>query len=106
MDVPFPQNKQFSAFVANHDCSDRKLLLTVVLDSSAIANFVGYTGARLSEKSCSDVDMFAGTVACEFELPPFSANLGILFKGGFNPVFYTTEWVGEETWVNSFNWWW
>lgn len=102
MDVPFPSNKQFSAFIANHDCTDRTLLLTIVLDRTAQANFIGYVGARLSEKSCVDFDLFEGTMACEFELPPYNANFGVLFKGGFNPVFFSFEWVVEDSWKNMF----
>lgn len=32
MDVPLPSSETFSAFVANHDCSDRDLLFTIVLN--------------------------------------------------------------------------
>lgn len=107
MDLPFPESGQlFSALLANHDCVDSTLFLTIVLDRATKENFVGYVGASLSKASCQDVDIFEETIACEFEIPAYNANFGILFKGGFNPVFYYTDWVkNDSSWINTFNWW-
>lgn len=90
IELPKPDYKQFTALIANHDCTNHILFVTVVFDETAKDNFLGYVGAKLSKKSCFKTGIFDDVVACEFELVPDGDNLGILFKGGFTPVFYAT----------------
>ena len=67
--VPFAdETDQMTALVANQDCSNETLLLTLVLDRSTQENIVGFTGAGLSSAGCVDLDEFKDTMACEFEL--------------------------------------
>lgn len=102
--VPFAtETAELIALVANHDCANYSLLLTLVLDHPTRDNIVGYTGADQSAKGCIDLDdEFNDTIACEFELTPDSDNFGLLFQGGLNPVFYSTEWVSAEPETNDF----
>jgi hypothetical protein len=39
-----------------------------------------------------------GAIACEFYLPHDGENFGILFTGGFHPIWYEYEWVYNATW--------
>ena len=92
--APFAdQTDQITALVANQDCSDWTLLLTLVLDRSTQENIIGFSGADLSSAGCVDLDEFKDTMACEFELESGGNNFGVMFQGGLNPVFYSTEWI-------------
>ena len=89
------------AFYAGQTCDDHDLLLTVVFDEHALEHIVGFLGADISPAGCSYTFFYEDAIACEFELKAGQDDLGILFTGGFNPIFYTQEWVRiGETWAN------
>lgn len=106
VDHPFTDDDRMWALWAQQDCRDFDLILTVLLDEEARANLAGWIGADLTEKGCVSADHFnEGVVACEFDLPARGNKFGMLFSGGFIPVFYTVEWRLAENWVPAFNWW-
>ena len=105
IDHPIPEDERMWAFYVGHDCLDYDLLVTVVFDRYAIQHIKGIIGADYSENGCMDTFYFADTVACEFKLEAYGAGLGILFAGGFNPIFYTEEWVASKTTVSVLSWW-
>ena len=107
IDHPFPTDDSMTALWAAHDCKDFDLLLTVMLDAVSEANLVGFVGAELSAKECVLADYWGeGVYACEYEILARAEPLGILFKGGFRPVFYSTEWTtATAAWTPAFNWW-
>ena len=105
IDLPFPEDNRLWALWASHDCSDFDLILTVVLNKATQDDFLGFVGADLSKKGCVDVYWFENTIACEFVLNSRGENFGILFEGGFTPVFYTTEWVRASAWIPAYSWW-
>jgi len=95
-----------TAIWANQDCKDFDLLLTVMFDAVSEANLVGYVGAEISDKGCVLADYWGeGVFACEYKLPARGEPLGILFQGGFRPIFYTTEWTVASSWIPAFSWW-
>lgn len=102
---PFPNDENMWAFWAAHDCTDYSLLLTLVFSEESIAKVVGFHGAELSSKGCSASTAFNGAFTCEFELDIARQGFGLLFMGGFTPVFHLTEWQQETDWEDTFNWW-
>jgi len=105
--ISFPDRDENGvwAFWAAHNCEDYTLLLTVVLDEEAINKLVGYYGAPLSSKGCTEVKAFSGAVACEFDLKMTNEGFGMLFAGNFTPIFYLTDWEKTKGWADSFIWW-
>jgi len=55
---PYPDDSNMWAFWAAHDCSDYTLLVTLVFSEDAIAKMVGFYGAVLSSKGCTQSDSF------------------------------------------------
>ena len=102
---PYNGDKSVWAFWAAHNCEDYNLMLSVVFTEEAIDKFVGFYGAGLSSKGCTQTEAFADTVTCEFELDRANKGFSIMFAGGFTPVFYLTEWEQVVKWEDSFNWW-
>ena len=43
--------------------------------------------------------------ACEFVLPHGGKNFGILFKGGFHPIWHEYEWAYNPAWESWFGGW-
>lgn len=83
------------------------MVLTIMLDVEAELNLVGYVGADLTAEECVLADNFGdGIIACEFELKAGGENFGILFKGGFHPIYYTLKWVNNASpsWTDPFSW--
>ena len=106
IDHPWPNDTRMTALWATQNCKDFDMLLTVMFDDATFEHMVGYVGADLSEKGCLVADYWGKDVyACEYVLHARGDPLGILFKGGFRPVFYTHEWTVTEKWVPAFNWW-
>ena len=105
--ISFPDRDEHDVWAiwAAHNCDDYTMLLTVVLDKEAIDKLVGYYGAALSSKGCSEVEAFSGAVACEFDLKMPREGFGMLFAGKFTPVFYLTDWEQTKGWADSFIWW-
>ena len=106
IDHPFADDERMFALWASQDCKDFDLLLTVMIDEQSEANLVGFAGANLSDKECVIAENWgAGVYACEYDLPANGQPLGILFKGGFRPIYYTTQWTLAQSWVPAFSWW-
>ena len=77
-----------------------------MFDAESEANLVGYVGAELSTKGCVLADYWGeGVFACEYLLTSQGEPLGILFQGGYKPIFYTSEWIVADNWVSAFSWW-
>ena len=81
------------------------MILTVVFDPEALQNLVGYTGADLSENGCKAMKHSYQTAICQFDLKANGSNFGILFQGGYNPLFYKITWKETFTWTPAFDWW-
>ena len=80
--------------------------MTIVLNTGIEKNLVGYLGAELSDQGCISVEYLAESViTCQYLLKARGNNFGILFQGGFTPIFYTVEWVRSAAYVPSFSWW-
>lgn len=107
MDTPFSYAEgQLWTFWAAHDCTSYDMILTIVLNQYTIDNqFVGYTGADLTQKGCTNVYWFDDTVACEFRLEALGPNFAALFQGPFTPLFYIVEWERTSTFIPAFEWW-
>ena len=76
------------------------------LSEQAEVNMVGFFGADVTENNCVNANYWStGILACEFKLKAGGDNFGMLFSGGFIPVFYTVEWKLAENWAPAFNWW-
>jgi len=105
IDHPFPEEPSVFAFWAAHNCNNYSLLLTVVFSTQAMTRLAGYYGASMTQNGCSKAANFGDSYACEFELKT-RTNFGLLFSGGFTPIFYLTEWhAKEQTWINTIKFW-
>jgi len=99
IDYPFPEDNRMVALWADQDCKDFDLYLTVMLDEETQANNEGYVGADLTAKGCVIAEyMGEGIYACEYQLIAGGTPLGILFQGGFQPIYYTTQWTKTANW--------
>ena len=103
---PWPQEKSMTAIWAQQDCLNYDMVLTAIFDAEVDENLLGFTGAELSNKGCTKATYWGeGVFACEYILKARALPLGILFKNGFNPIFYTTEWRVTENFVPAYSWW-
>lgn len=95
------------AIWASQNCKDFDLTITLVFDERAINNLVGFVGDDngTTDNPCSNNYFFEDVVVCKYTIKALSANFGLLFQGGFSPVFYETEWSVSDTFVPDFNWW-
>jgi len=93
IDFPF-DDMEYMALWAAHDCDDWDLYLTIVADSDTSKAAIAYHGAAPSERrGCYETVWFDDVDACEFYIPHNGENFGVLFQGGFHPVWYEYEWV-------------
>ena len=107
IDHPFPKDERMWALWAAQNCRDYDLLITVMLDEMAVNKMIGYVGADLTDKGCVRAPHYGDVQACEFNIKARTRNFGILFAGGFSPVFYVTEWQEDAlSWQPAWDWWW
>lgn len=105
IDHPFPEEPSLWALWADHDCKDYNLLLTLVMDQEVVDKVLGWVGVKGSKAKCSQAFIYDGALACEFTLKPSSHNFCVLLSGGFSPIFTMTEWIKNENWSDTFNFW-
>ena len=106
IDRPFPEDERIWSLWAHQNCKEFDMILTVFLDEPAYANMRGYIGAEETERGCSRVEYLGPEITqCEFELKARGSKFGMLFSGGFMPIFYEVDWKLAETYVPVFNWW-
>ena len=101
---PFIEDDSMWALWAGQDCKDYDLKLTVVLTKETDQNNIGYYGAELDGDTCRETLYFKGAISCVFTVKSDS-KFGMLFKGGFSPVYYTTEWVRDADYESALSWW-
>ena len=104
IDFPFDDTEYMAIFAA-HDCSDWDLYLTLAGDEHTGDHALSYIGAEPSERrGCYDTWQ-EDIGACEFYLPHGGNNFGILFGGGFQPVWHEHEWEYSPQWNSWFGGW-
>ena len=103
VDFPFDDTNYMAIFAA-HDCSDWDLYLTLAFDGDSDARAFMYTGAEPSERRGCYQTAWQGYDggACEFFLPHGGDNFGLLFGGGFHPVWHEHEWEYNPQWNSWF----
>lgn len=102
IDFPFEDGEHMALWAA-HDCNDWDLYVTVVADSETAEYVLDYTGAEPSvRRGCYEVLLFDEVGACEFFLPHGGPNFGILFEGGFHPIWHEYEWEYNPGWNSWF----
>ena len=107
VEKPFPEDDRMWALWANQNCRDFDLTLSIFLDREAEDNFVGVTGAEPTEKGCYQaIGLDDDTTICEYKLISGGSNFGMLFTGGFKPVFYALDWNLTTVWRPSLDDWW
>ena len=91
---------------ATQDCSDWDLYLTLVFEEDTLDMGLHYTGAEPSlRRGCYQTIWFDTAYACEFYLPHSGENFGLLFYGGFHPIWYEFEWEYAPAWESVFGQW-
>ena len=106
VDHPISEDYQMWALWAAQDCSNYDMIITVLFDDYTYVNARGYVGADLSKRRCGRADYLGdGMNVCEFEMPAGSDNFGILFSGGFQPIYYVVDWRVSMNRSPSFDYW-
>lgn len=95
IDHPFINDERMWSLWASQDCSDYDLLLTVILSRETDQDLVGFFGVDIDKSDCREAALFEDSIACEITLKK-DEKFGMLFQGGFTPVYYTTEWKTNE----------
>lgn len=104
VDRPFIDDDRMWSIWASQNCKGYDLMLTLILSQEADFNMVGYIGVDEDDVTCRDTTFFDNTVSCEFRID-FEDKFGVLFTGGFMPVFYTTEFVKTKEPETAYSWW-
>ena len=105
IDFPF-DDMEYMALWASHNCADWDLYLTVVVDKQTSENALTYAGADPSYgHGCYETSISEDAIFCEFYLPHGGDNFGILFQGGFHPIWYEFEWVHNPEYKSLFGDW-
>ena len=78
---------------AGHDCTHWDLYITLIFPREQTDKILTYAGAALSERrGCYSTMWTVEMDACEFYLSNENRDVGILFRGGYHPIYFEHEW--------------
>ena len=84
---------------AGHDCDHWDLFITLIMPRDQMQNILSVAGASLSERrGCYQTTWTIEMDACEFHLTSDQEDLGVLFKGGYHPIYFEHEWQLRPQW--------
>ena len=84
------------AIWANHDCVEWKVKLTLIMQAETSDSVIAVSGLEDGEKvPCQRVVTKLGRALdyCTISIGPKQDNFALLFKNGFQPIWYEEEWT-------------